>query len=204
MAKRIQPVVDQWYRHRDKGQRFFVTAVDTDSDTVEVQHFDSDLEEFSLEQWYQLDIEPSEEPENWSGAIDLSEVDDYGTEVTDTEKQDWDEALNEINPDQQNSDVNDGNDDYGEGYMEANSMDDQDSSASDTNTLLAEDGLIKRPDGVYEESFSDDWYAEYAEDSDSGLWLVKVFKDDMPEWRNIDFETLDEAREAARNYYDQL
>jgi len=40
MQMNLKPIINQWYRHLDKGQRFFVTAVDEDDATVEVQHFD--------------------------------------------------------------------------------------------------------------------------------------------------------------------
>jgi len=98
MQHELDPIVDQWYMHRDKGQRFVVTAVDENENTVEIQHFDGDIEEFSLDDWYDLDIELSEEPENWSGALDIVETDDLGTEVTDTTEDDWMEPLEEIHP----------------------------------------------------------------------------------------------------------
>ena len=96
MANELSPLVDQWYFHVDKGQRFFVTAVDEDEDAIEVQHFDGDLEEYSFDQWRELDIELSEEPENWSGPIDYGARDDLGTEVTDTPGSDWNEPLREF------------------------------------------------------------------------------------------------------------
>jgi len=91
MPNEYDPIVDQWYFHKDKGQRFFVTAVNEEAETVEIQHFDGDVEEYTLEEWRDLDIEISEEPENWSGALDISEQDDYGTEVSDTTAADWNE-----------------------------------------------------------------------------------------------------------------
>lgn len=85
-------------RHLDKGQRFRVAAVDEIGKTVEVQHFDGDLEEFDLDTWYQLDIGSCEAPMNWSGPLDIGNKDDYGTEITDTRSEDWDEPLNEFQP----------------------------------------------------------------------------------------------------------
>ena len=89
MPNELDPIVDQWYVHLDKGQRFYVTAIQEADDTIEVQHFDGDLEEFTFEDWRELNIALSEEPENWSGSIDVAEVDDYGTEITDTQTDDW-------------------------------------------------------------------------------------------------------------------
>jgi hypothetical protein len=91
MRNELDPIIDQWYAHLDKGQRFFVVDVDDDEKMVEIQHFDGDLEELSFAEWHNLKIELSEEPENWSGALDIAETDDFGTEVTDTTKQDWNE-----------------------------------------------------------------------------------------------------------------
>lgn len=96
MANELDPIIGQWYAHTDKGQRFYVTAISDEDSTVEVQHFDSDLEEFSFDEWRDLDIELSEEPENWTGALDIVETDDFGTEVTDTRSDDWTEPGEEF------------------------------------------------------------------------------------------------------------
>jgi len=91
MRNELDPLVDQWYAHLDKGQRFFVIEVDEENSVVEIQHFDGDIEELSLEEWRDLRIEVSEEPENWAGALDIAERDDLGTGVTDTTAGDWSE-----------------------------------------------------------------------------------------------------------------
>lgn len=59
-----EPIVNQWYRHLDKGRQFQVTAIDDEEDTVEIQYFDGDVEEIDLDSWYELDIEPIEPPED--------------------------------------------------------------------------------------------------------------------------------------------
>ena len=51
------PVVAQWYRHLDKGYRFQITSVDQIEGTVDIQHFDGDVEELDLDDWYGLEIE---------------------------------------------------------------------------------------------------------------------------------------------------
>ena len=60
--------------------------------------------EYTLDDWYQLDLELCEEPENWSGAMDISERDDLGTEITDTSGADWSEALEEFHSLSRNED----------------------------------------------------------------------------------------------------
>lgn len=126
MPNELDPLTDQWYLHQDKGQRFFVTAVNDVEKTVEVQHFDGDIEEFTLEEWRGLDIELSEEPENWSGALDIAEQDDFGTEVTDTSMSDWNDAQKAFHdPSQQKlaPDPKLPDDDYGEGSMPEEPLD---------------------------------------------------------------------------------
>ncbi len=96
MAAKLDPIMGNWYCHLDKGQRFFVAAVDEKAETVEVQHFDGDVEEFDLDTWYQLDIDVCEAPVNWSGPFDIGNVDDLGTEVSDTRPSEWNEPLSEF------------------------------------------------------------------------------------------------------------
>ena len=98
MTIESDPIIGNWYYHLGKGQRFRVVAMDEESQTVEVQYFDGTLDEHELEIWYQLDIEPCEAPENWSGPQDIDNLDDLGTEITDTSRSDWDEPLNEFEP----------------------------------------------------------------------------------------------------------
>ena len=95
MPAKWKPVVSQWYRHRDKGQRFQVTAIDKTEDMVEIQHFDGDVEELDRDSWYELDIEPIEPPEDWTGPLDDVERDDLGYTETDMTKSDWNEPLEE-------------------------------------------------------------------------------------------------------------
>jgi hypothetical protein len=97
MKNEADPIVGNWYEHLDKGQAFQVVAVDADARLVEMQHFDGDVEEVDFATWYRLPVELIEEPENWSGPLDVGELDDLtGTEISDTPPEDWDEPLEEI------------------------------------------------------------------------------------------------------------
>jgi hypothetical protein len=98
MTTEADPILGNWYQHLDKGQTFCVVALNEDEGLVEVQHFDGDLEEIDRDIWYQLELEPIEEPENWSGPIDVGEIDDLGTQVTDTSGEDWNAPLQELQP----------------------------------------------------------------------------------------------------------
>lgn len=89
------PVVAQWYKHLDKGQPFQVVSIDEDEETVEIQHFDGDLEEVDLDSWYELEVETIEPPEDWTGPIDDIEHDDLGYTETDMTEEDWARPLEE-------------------------------------------------------------------------------------------------------------
>jgi Family of unknown function (DUF6763) len=93
MPNPTAPVVTQWYRHLDKGQEFQVTAIDEDERTVEIQHFDGDVEEVELGDWYGLRIEAIEPPEDWTGPVDDVERDDLGYTETAMRGADWTEPL---------------------------------------------------------------------------------------------------------------
>lgn len=93
-----KPIPFQWYRHLDKGYRFQVTDVDEEAGTVEIQHFDGDVEELDLDDWYGLEIEPIEPPEDWTGPMDDIERDDLPYTETDMLEEEWTEPLEERRP----------------------------------------------------------------------------------------------------------
>jgi len=95
MTTMHKPVISQWYRHLDKGQQFYVTAIDDAEGTVEIQHFDGDVEEVDFDDWRMLAIEPIEPPEDWTGPVDDVERDDLGYSETDMSEEDWSEPLEE-------------------------------------------------------------------------------------------------------------
>lgn len=115
MSTDADPIEFNWYYHLDKGQRFCVVAVDDDNATVEIQYFDGQIEEIDRDSWYEMDIETSEEPENWSGAVDIDEKDDFGTEITDTRPEDWNSPLQEIKVQPEEEETED---EWGEGFPE--------------------------------------------------------------------------------------
>lgn len=116
MSNEYDPIVDNWYSHLDKGQLFTVVAISEDS--VNIQHFDGDLEELSLRAWRNMNIELSDAPENWSGALDIDEPDDYGTEISDTKPEDWSAPLQEFRQDEEPALPLTTADDWGEGHIE--------------------------------------------------------------------------------------
>ena len=197
MPNELDPLEDQWYAFIDKGQRFFIVAIDEDASTIEVQHFDGDLEEYSFDDWRELGVELSEAPENWDGALDLGELDDLGTEITDTNQEDWSEPQEDFRPAGQEKltpDLEASVDEYDDDYIEGITV---------REGMLTEP-IVKRTDGKYEETLGDIWVAEYAENSETDLWDVEVLKHDVAEWQTSGYASLEEARQAAHDYYDQV
>ena len=96
MAHRLTPEVGQWYGHLDKGQKFEVVAYDPDERAVEVQYFDGSVEEYDLEEWFELDIETVAAPENWTGPLDDVEPDELEDQGSDLEPGQLDEEASEF------------------------------------------------------------------------------------------------------------
>ena len=86
------PRIGQWYSRGDKGENFVVTAIDEQEGTIEIQSFDGDLDELDLSVWSALPLEFSEEPEDWTGPVEV-EPDDLGYAETAMTPTDWSEPL---------------------------------------------------------------------------------------------------------------
>jgi hypothetical protein len=77
--KAPQPAIGEWYRMTDSDKQFEVVAVDDDDGTIEIQYFDGTVEELDREdwdvQWADGEIESSQEPEDWTGSVDVESGD---------------------------------------------------------------------------------------------------------------------------------
>ena len=119
MPTDADPIVDNWYQHLDKGQKFKVVAVANDGKAVEIQHFDGDVEEIDLDEWKLLDLELIEEPEDWTGPLDNIETDDLGYTETGMRSEDWAASLQEVKPGREKpyeEEPREPEDDWGEGF----------------------------------------------------------------------------------------
>jgi hypothetical protein len=76
MESTATPQVGQWYRELDKEGTFQVIDVDQESGTVQIQLFDGGLDSIDLEDWKQMQLESTAEPEDWTGALEDVEPDD--------------------------------------------------------------------------------------------------------------------------------
>ena len=87
----INPNVGAWYR-RAGGRLFEVVAIDDSALTVDVQHFDGTVDEFDLEHWYELFLEPAPAPEDWAGSLDIEKA-DYGVDYYERPHEYWNDPL---------------------------------------------------------------------------------------------------------------
>ena len=69
---------------------------------------------------------------------------------------------------------------------------------------MVETLVTKRKDGVVEERLDGRWTAEYREDPLTGLYRVEVFHHDVSEWAANNYPSIEEAQQAAHEYYDEL
>lgn len=89
MPNELDPLVGQWYLHRDKGEMFRAVALDSATGYVEIQSFAGDVEEVEMDAWRLMDIEAAEAPQDWTGPFDEVEPDDLGYTETAMCPQDW-------------------------------------------------------------------------------------------------------------------
>ena len=96
VSRDYEPVPGQWYENLEEEESFRVLSVDEDSELLEIEYLDGDIEEIDLETWHEMDLERIEEPEGWSESDDEDteeeEEDDWDDEdEEDDDEDDWDE-----------------------------------------------------------------------------------------------------------------
>jgi hypothetical protein len=106
VSRDYEPVVGQWYENLEEEESFRVLSVDEDSELVEIEYLDGDIEELDIEAWHEMDLDRIEEPEGWSEPDDDDE---------DEEDEDWEEDDDEDDDDdldEDEDDVDDERDEY--------------------------------------------------------------------------------------------
>ena len=86
-----EPIIGHWYRNKELSSEIFeVVAIDNDEKLIEIQYFDGQIGELELDTWKESRIVEVAEPEDWSGAYELSTEDlsDYKSEVIHPPKRD--------------------------------------------------------------------------------------------------------------------
>jgi hypothetical protein len=79
MVNEFKPCIGDWYQNIGRDN-FEIVALDEEEATMEIQYFDGAVEEIDFDSWYEMDIQPIEPPEDWSGSLDI-EREDYGVDL---------------------------------------------------------------------------------------------------------------------------
>jgi hypothetical protein len=90
VSRDYEPVPGQWYENLEEEESFRVLSVDEDSELVEIEYLDGDIEEIDLESWHEMDLERTDEPEGWSESEDEEDEDE-----SEEDDEDWDEDEDE-------------------------------------------------------------------------------------------------------------
>lgn len=99
MAREYEPVAGQWYENIDENESFRVLSVDEDSELIEIEYLDGDIEEIDLDTWQELDLDKIDQPEGWSGEDEDEEEEEEKDEKEDLDDDDWDEDDDEDDED---------------------------------------------------------------------------------------------------------
>jgi hypothetical protein len=103
VSRDYEPVTGQWYENLEEEESFRVLSVDEDSELVEIEYLDGDIEEIDLETWHEMDLERIEEPEGWAGST-KPEEDEEDEEEEEEDDDDWDDDDDDLDEDEEEED----------------------------------------------------------------------------------------------------
>lgn len=131
VSRDYEPTPGQWYENLEEEESFRVLSVDEDSELIEIEYLDGDIEEIDLETWHEMDLELTEEPEGWS---DPDEDEDEEDEDEEDEEDEYeDEEDEEDEEESANFVVVEALTTYVEGYSE--DLDDEEPRAEATDDV---------------------------------------------------------------------
>jgi hypothetical protein len=110
MATELEPIVGDWYSYR--GRDFTVVDVDEDEGIVEIQYASGAVQQVDLNAWYEMDLEPSEEPEDWND--DLEDAEAGTDEDLGDDDSRWDDEDEDLDEDEDEDDWDDEDDEESE------------------------------------------------------------------------------------------
>ena len=110
VSRDYEPVPGQWYENVEEEESFRVLSVDEDSERLEIEYLDGDIEEIDLETWHEMDLEKIDEPEGWSETDDEDTSKDEEWEEEEEEEEDDDD--DDWDDDEDEDDVDEERDEY--------------------------------------------------------------------------------------------
>src|SRR5262245_64023197 len=103
MASELEPIVGDWYNYR--GRVFTVIDVDEDEGIVEIQYVSGTVQQVDLNAWYDMDLEQSEEPEDWNSDVeDEANVIEHDDSPRDSRWENEDDEEDEDEDDEEDED----------------------------------------------------------------------------------------------------
>lgn len=78
MLSRTRPEIGNWYHDRQRDLVFEVVAIDDRDKTVEIQHFNGDIEDIDMEVFAAMPLRRTSQPEDWTGPYEIEEEDEVG------------------------------------------------------------------------------------------------------------------------------
>ena len=112
MSRDYEPVPGQWYENLEDEESFRVLTVDEDSELVEIEYLDGEIEEIDLETWHEMDLEQTDEPEGWSESDEEEDEEEEEEEEEEDDEDDWDEDEDDEDEDDWDEDEEDERDEY--------------------------------------------------------------------------------------------
>jgi hypothetical protein len=91
VSRDYEPVPGQWYENLEEEESFRVLSVDEDSELVEIEYLDGDIEEIDIEAWHEMDLEHTDEPEGWSEPEEDEEEDEDDEDFDEDDEDDEDD-----------------------------------------------------------------------------------------------------------------
>ena len=92
MSRDYEPVPGQWYENLEDEESFRVLTMDEDSELVEIEYLDGEIEEIDLETWHEMDLDRIDEPEGWAKSDENEDEDEEeDEEEEEDDDDDWDE-----------------------------------------------------------------------------------------------------------------
>ena len=107
MSRDYEPVPSQWYENLEEEESFRVLSVDEDSELIEIEYLDGDIEELDVEAWHEMDLERIAEPEGWAASQAEEEEDE-----DDEDDEDWDEDEDDEDDEDLDEDENEDRNSY--------------------------------------------------------------------------------------------
>jgi len=112
VSRDYEPAPGQWYQNLEDEESFRVLTVDEDSELVEIEYLDGEIEEIDLETWHEMDLEQTEEPEGWAESDEDEDEEEEEEEDEEDEDDDWDEDEDDEDEDDWDEDEQDERDQY--------------------------------------------------------------------------------------------